>query len=161
MPSEGSAATKAADKRGEDMKPSGQITATLLVATLAAVGCSKSDETSQPKASSEYSAKATPVSMTNESSVAGDKGLNVTPKITGPVSFADGETAYKVGKFGEATQIFELYTVQKPENAWGHFMLGLSASKSGDPAKAEKAFDEALRIDPNHVKSLVNLSRVL
>jgi tetratricopeptide (TPR) repeat protein len=40
-------------------------------------------------------------------------------------------------------------------------MLGLSAWKAGDLPKAEGAFDEALSIDPDHVKSLVNLSRVL
>ena len=68
---------------------------------------------------------------------------------------------YKAGKYGEATEVFEQYTVEKPDNAWGHFMLGLSASKGGDPAKAEKAFEEAIRIDPKHVKSLLNLSRVL
>jgi len=40
-------------------------------------------------------------------------------------------------------------------------MLGLSAWKGGDLTKAEEAFEKALSIDPNHVKSLVNLSRVL
>ena len=35
------------------------------------------------------------------------------------------------------------------------------AWKSGDFAKSEQAFDKALSIDPRHVKSLVNLSRVL
>ena len=40
-------------------------------------------------------------------------------------------------------------------------MLGLSAWKSGDLAKSESAFEVALRIDPKHVKSYVNLSRVL
>ena len=40
-------------------------------------------------------------------------------------------------------------------------MLGLSASKGGDPKKAETAFEEALRIDPIHLKSLLNLSRLL
>ena len=39
-------------------------------------------------------------------------------------------------------------------------MLGLSAWKSGDLAKSEQAFEKALSIDPQHVKSLVNLSRV-
>jgi cytochrome c-type biogenesis protein CcmH/NrfG len=34
-------------------------------------------------------------------------------------------------------------------------MLGLSASKVGDTEKAEKAFDEALRIEPDHMKSLL------
>jgi tetratricopeptide (TPR) repeat protein len=40
-------------------------------------------------------------------------------------------------------------------------MLGLSAWKNGDRARSEAAFEKALSIDPRHVKSLVNLSRVL
>ena len=83
-----------------------------------------------------------------------------TPKITGPVSFADGEAAYQARKYSDATAIFEHYTGQRPGNAWGHYMLGLSAWKSGDLAKSEQAFEKALSIDPHHVKSLVNLSRV-
>jgi Tfp pilus assembly protein PilF len=40
-------------------------------------------------------------------------------------------------------------------------MLGLASWKTGDSKQAESAFEEALRIDPKHVKSLMNLSRVL
>jgi superkiller protein 3 len=40
-------------------------------------------------------------------------------------------------------------------------MLGLSASKAGDSARAEEAFGKALSIAPTHVGSLVNLSRIL
>jgi superkiller protein 3 len=63
-------------------------------------------------------------------------------------------------KYSDATAIFEHYTGQRPRNAWGHYMLGLSAWKSGDLAKSEQAFEKALNIDPHHVKSLVNSSRV-
>jgi len=143
------------------MRSNEKLTAALLVAALAGVGCSKSDERLQAKVDIPHSAKATPVSMVNTSPV-GDKGLDfTTTKPAGPVSFTDGEEAYKAGNFSEATRIFEQYTSEKPKNAWGHYMLGLSAWKSGDLAKAEKAFDESLSIDPNHLKSLVNLSRVL
>ena len=38
---------------------------------------------------------------------------------------------------------------------------GCRRGRAAIPPKAEKAFEEALRIDPNHLKSLVNLSRVL
>jgi tetratricopeptide (TPR) repeat protein len=38
---------------------------------------------------------------------------------------------------------------------------GCRHRKAGDPEKAEKAFEEAIRIDPKHVKSLLNLSRTL
>ena len=143
------------------MRTNGQITAALLVAALAAAGCSKSDGTSHTKApESQHNARTTPVSMTDKSSAmpTGDKGPDVS---TSKMSFADGEMAYQAGNYNEATKVFEHYTAQQPDNAWGHFMLGLSAWKSGDPAKAEKAFNEALLVDPDHVKSLVNLSRVL
>ena len=85
---------------------------------------------------------------------------NATPKITGPMSFADGQAAYQARKYSDATAIFDRYTTQRPANAWGHYMLGLSAWKSGDLAKSEQAFEKALSVDPHHVKSLVNLSRV-
>lgn len=139
------------------MTRNGKITATLLVAAIAAVGCTK-DQTSQTK-EQERSAKMVPVSMTK--SAADKPGDATAPKITGPVSYADGEALFQAGKYAEATQVFERYTSEKPNNPWGHFMLGLSESKVGDTEKAEKAFDEALRIDPDHMKSLLNLSRML
>jgi len=137
----------------------GKITATLLAAAIAAVGCTR-DKTSQSEnKESQRSAKVTPVSLPTPVS---DKSLNVTtPKVSGPVSYADGEALFQAGKYVEATNVFEQYTVEKPRNPWGHFMLGLSASKVGDTEKAEKAFDEALRIEPDHLKSLLNLSRML
>jgi Flp pilus assembly protein TadD len=143
------------------MRTNGQITAALLVAALAAAGCSKSDGTSQTKApESQVAVRTTPVSMTDTAFgiPVADKGIDVS---TLKMSFADGEMAYQAGDYAEATKVFEQYTADHPDNAWGHFMLGLSTWRGGDLAKSEKAFDEALRIDPDHVKSLVNLSRVL
>ena len=136
------------------MRPTRHVTAVLLLAAFAAVGCSKRE-----------SAQAKPVTTPRESLAlkqTDDEGFsaNATPKITGPVSFADGEAAYQAKKYSDAIAIFEHYTEQRPDNAWGHFMLGLSAWKGGDLAKAENAFEKALSIDPHHVKSLVNLSRV-
>jgi len=129
------------------------ITATLLAVAIAAVGCSK-DKTSQ------RTAKVVNVSMPTP---AADKPIDIrtAPKVTGPISYADGEALFQAGKYLEATNLFEQYTVEKPNNPWGHFMLGLSQSKVGDTEKAEKAFVEALRIDPDHLKSLLNLSRML
>ena len=40
-------------------------------------------------------------------------------------------------------------------------MHGLSSWKAGDPEQALSSFDEALRIDPQHRKSLLNSARVL
>src|SRR2546428_12242813 len=142
------------------MRRNEQMTAALLVAALAAFGCSKTDKTSQTQTQAQHPEQATPVSMTNDTT--GDKGLNTAAtKVVGPVSFADAEAAYQAGNFSEATNLFEQYTGEKPGNVWGHSLLGLSAWKRGDPAQAETACEEALRIDPDHTKSLVNLSRGL
>ena len=136
-------------------------TAMLLLAAFAAVGCSKHDDAPQTKTSDSKGAAQVknitptpplPTAPTDEEGFV----AKPTPETTGPVTFADGEAAYYAKKYSEATKIFERYTTQKPDNAWGHFMLGLSASKSGDLARAEKAFETALTIDPDHVK----LSRV-
>jgi tetratricopeptide (TPR) repeat protein len=134
------------------MKPTRDVTAVLLLIALAAVGCSKRSETVEAKAGSTASA-AKPVATSGSVP-------EVTPKISVAMSYADGEAAYQAKKYSEATAIFEHYTGQRPANAWGHYMLGLSAWKSGDLAKSETAFEKALSIDPQHVKSLVNLSRV-
>ena len=60
----------------------------------------------------------------------------------------------------EAAAKFTRYTENKPDNAWGQYMLGLAAWKAGDAERSEAAFRKALEIDPKHVTSWVNLSRV-
>jgi len=149
------------------MRPNGKAAAVLLLAALVAVGCSKRGDKPQAKAAvPQDSAQSNPIAAAGGSQVSketDEEGFtaDAKPSITGPVSFADGEAAYKAKQYTDATAIFERYTEQKPDNAWGHFMLGLSAWKGSDLPKAEKAFEAALAIDPDHLKSLVNLSRVL
>ena len=143
------------------MKPNRQVAAVVVLAC-AVVGCSKRGDSQNPKASESVQPKAT--EAVNPSPKAFDgEGFTGEPatSIAGPVSFADGEAAYQAKKYNEATRLFEQYTMRKPGNAWGHYMLGLSAWKSGDLVKSEGAFETALRIDPKHMKSLVNVSRVL
>jgi tetratricopeptide (TPR) repeat protein len=151
------------------MRSTRQITAVLVLAACAAVGCSKRGDTSQAKPEgSPEPAQAASVTIPSNAAAStpaqkDDEGFGevVKPKTAGPVSFADGEAAYQAKNYSAATTIFESYTGQRPDNAWGHFMLGLSAWKAGDHGKAEQAFETALSIDPDHLKSLVNLSRVL
>jgi tetratricopeptide (TPR) repeat protein len=145
------------------MRSKGEVAAVLFVVAVAAVGCSKNSQTKAQAAPDPATAPVTAPSESSASKQTDEEGLSVdvTPKVAGPVSFADGETAYHAKKYSEAAAIFESYTAQRPDNAWGHYMLGLSAWKSGDPGKAETAFDTALNIDPDHLKSLVNSSRVL
>jgi tetratricopeptide (TPR) repeat protein len=78
-----------------------------------------------------------------------------------PVSYEDAESAYRAGNYGDAAELFAAYVESKPDNPWGRYMLGLSAWKAGDLARAEQAFDEALTLDPTHLKSMLNSTRVL
>jgi tetratricopeptide (TPR) repeat protein len=98
--------------------------------------------------------------------VAADSGspsgtVTETTAATVPASYVDAEAAYAARKYGEAAELFGSYTRSNPENPWGHYMHGLSAWKSGDSEQAMASFDEALRIDPQHRKSLLNSARVL
>ena len=146
------------------MRATRHVTTILLTAALATGGCSKRSETSQTTGESMDSAKPKPVATTGElrESKPTDGGADaaVPAEIAAPMTFADGKAAYEARKYSDATAIFERYAGRRPDNAWGHYMLGLSAWKSGDLARAESAFGNALRIDPHHVKSHVNLSRV-
>jgi tetratricopeptide (TPR) repeat protein len=147
------------------MRSTRHITAVLLLAAIAAVGCSKREESSAASASPEGGA-VKPVATAGESPAPKPPDDAVLPaamtvETAVPATFADGKAAYGEKKYGDAAAIFEGYVARKPENAWGHYMLALSAWKSGDPAKAEGAFETALSIDPRHVKSYVNLGRVL
>jgi tetratricopeptide (TPR) repeat protein len=142
------------------MKPNGTVAAAVVLAC-AVVGCSKRGQSQ--KTTAEDSTQGKPIAASEPSKPFDGEGFvdTTVPKITGPVSFADGEAAYRAKNYAEAVTLFEAYTMRKPKNAWGHYMLGLSAWKSGDLVKSETALQTALGIDPMHMKSHVNLGRVL
>ena len=81
--------------------------------------------------------------------------------ISGPVTFEIADSAYRDRRYDDATTLFKAYTENRPSNPWGFYMLGLSSWKSGDRETAESAFVQALSLDSTHVKSHLNLSRVL
>ena len=138
------------------MKPNGKVRSWCCW-HVAVVGCSKRGETPQAKGTAQK-----PAANRSPSKQADGEGFDeaAAPKVASPASFAEGEAAYHA-KTTATRRDLQVYTTRRPENAWGHYMLGLSAWKNGDPAGASSAFEVALRIDPKHVKSYVNLSRVL
>ena len=85
----------------------------------------------------------------------------VTPTVPVNVSFAEAESVYNERRYADATVMFDAYVQRKPDNAYGHYMLGLSAWKAGELDRAVTAFERSLELDPKHVKTLLNLSRVL
>ncbi|MFC1573206.1 tetratricopeptide repeat protein [Candidatus Eisenbacteria bacterium] len=78
-----------------------------------------------------------------------------------PVSFAEAEAFYTDGNYDSAVAAFTTYVGQNPDNAWGHYMLGLSCWKAGKLSDAETALRGALERDSDHYKSHLNLARVL
>lgn len=140
------------------------VTALILLAAIGIVGCSKGSS-KKAKPVNDSAAAAKPVSAPISPPPSAPVGVppdasKASMTIPLSSSFDDGKVAYDAKNYKEATAIFEAYLERKPGNAWGYYMLGLSAWKSGDFPKSEKAFEKALSIDPNHVKSLVNASRL-
>ena len=109
----------------------------------------------RPHTSDANAAEVSPVSSESASA------STPTPAVTGPVSFDDANTAFKEKRYDEAARLFATYTTAKPDNVWGYYMLGLSAWKAGDRDRAVDAFRRALEQDSTHVKSHLNLTRVL
>ncbi len=90
-----------------------------------------------------------------------ERGSPVEPVVIGPVRFERAESSFTARRYEEAVGLFAVYTRDTPENPWGFYMLGLSTWKSGDRINAAQAFRKALELDSTHVKSRLNLSRVL
>jgi tetratricopeptide (TPR) repeat protein len=83
------------------------------------------------------------------------------PEPPKEVTYEVAETAFLGKQYDEAVDLFTRYCERKGENPWGFYMLGLSAWKAKNYDKAEVAFGQALALDQRHVKSWINLSRVL
>ena len=77
------------------------------------------------------------------------------------VSYGDAEGAFQAGSFGEAIDLFSIYTEEHPTNPWGHYMLGLSGWKAGHLDVAETHLLESIELAPEDARSRVNLARVL
>jgi len=115
------------------------------------------------KGSSHTATVAATVTTVDSTSPSLDSSVSASsrPLPPVPVSYEDAESAFKQGQYSDAAELFAAYIESKPENPWGRYMLGLSAWKAGDLARAEQAFDEALTLDPAHLKSMLNSTRVL
>ncbi len=143
------------------------VGAFLIVTYLTMAGCSDT-QTEQsrseigraptPPASAAPAYTVRPASMITETPVEPTPTKHVVPDN---VSYDDAESAFREKRYGEAVELFEVYAEKHSDNVWGHYMLGLSARRSGNSEQAEGAFETALEIDPQHVKTLINLSRVL
>lgn len=88
-------------------------------------------------------------------------GDSLVKTLDREVTYQEAEAAYTDRNYEEAVVLFMTYTDQHPGNAWGHYMLGLSAWKAGDLEEAEEGFRSAAKLDPKHLKTHRNLARML
>lgn len=128
----------------------------MVVAAYVIAACS--DRTPNQARASEARVVTQPTTDVPVASTSSEKPALV---ISGPVTFEMADSAYRERRYDDATTLFKSYTDSRPSNGWGFYMLGLSAWKAGDRAQAESAFVQALALDSTHVKSHLNLSRVL
>jgi tetratricopeptide (TPR) repeat protein len=69
--------------------------------------------------------------------------------------------AYKAGEFKAAAGMYRGLVTSTPDDAHGHYMLGLSSWKAGDFTGAKAALEKSIELDPQVPKAYFNLGRVL
>ena len=144
------------------------IAALVLLGFLAAAACSGSEKKGEQSRAGKPAVES-PSSATARSSEPVTELAATVPEESATsavepereVTFEEAESAFGDRRYDEASEMFASYAERRPENPWGHYMLGLSEWKAGRDGEAESAFERALELNPDHVKSLSNLSRVL
>src|SRR5262245_1292317 len=126
------------------------LTAVLVPLATACSDTGRTSTASTPDGSSSTATVSTGAIPSGASDSASPDGTG-RPVVAGTVvpSYADAERAFHRGRYEEAASMFQAYSESNPDNAWGHYMLGLSAWKTGDRTRALEAFDAALRIEPD------------
>jgi len=140
------------------------ICAVSLMLGLVAAGCGTDEDTYIQTSRTENPAQArtaTPAPVPEPAAAEIVESAPLVPEPPREVTYDEAETAYLDRNYDEAVELFTRYTSRKTGNPWGYYMLGLSAWKANKLDTAEDAFNRALVLDANHVKSYVNLSRVL
>lgn len=122
----------------------------------AVAACSDSDTSAQP--GTVAVADATPVAVSPP--MTGGNAEPAKPALTS-ISYADAESVFRKGRYGDAAEFFRVYVEEHPESGQGQYMLGLSAWKSGDHGTAVRALTRAVELDDESVKARTNLARVL
>jgi Flp pilus assembly protein TadD len=129
--------------------------ATAAFMALAIAGCGTDEETfSDTQLSRTTKSPATVVEKTP------------APPVPAPVpvveaTYENSEYAFLEGRYEDAFDLFTRYAQARATNPWGHYMLGMSAWKTGRHDAAEVAFTRAIELDSTLVKARINLARVL
>jgi Tfp pilus assembly protein PilF len=85
----------------------------------------------------------------------------VPPEGATEPTIENAQAALKDKRYLDAFDLFSAYVEAHPEKAWAHSMVGFSAWKAGLPEEAEAGFRAALERDPGHMRSRLDLARVV
>ncbi len=134
-----------------------------LALALLVAGCGKDKQTVSDNAiSANTETHTNPAPVVDATTPASpDAQVAFTPPSVNDITYEQSETAFLEGRYDEAVTLFTLYAERRPSNPWGHYMLGMSAWKSGRLDTAEHAFSQAVALDSTLVKGYLNLARVL
>jgi predicted Zn-dependent protease len=141
------------------MSKSIRFASAALVLAAFVAGCGTDEETLNQKTVSKNDTKTTPSTVV-ETTPEPAPPVAVTPPAV-EATYQNSETAFLEGRYDEAFDLFTIYTAKRSENPWGHYMLGMSAWKSGRLDEAQTAFTHAIELDSTLVKAHLNLARVL
>jgi Flp pilus assembly protein TadD len=143
------------------------LTALLAVATAACDSGVEETTTSRvraaPGASGTAPVRSTPRPDADPASAplrASSAGGQDSASAVGPVDWETAEAAWRGREYGRAAALFTAWSAERPGNAWGPYMVGLSLWKSGDLPGAEGALVQAVELDGEHRKAHLNLARV-
>lgn len=77
------------------------------------------------------------------------------------VRLTQARQIYAMGRYEEALPLLEALVVERPGYADLHNMLGVSHHHVGGWARAERAFQDALKINPQYAEAAMNLAVLL
>ena len=104
-----------------------------------------------------------PVSPGNPLTPAGESatlpGVPPDPERT-KSAWRDGVTLYNKGEYRGATDALRLASMGRDQDAYTHSLLGLALWKSGQAKSAEEALVRSASLNPDAIKTWINLARV-
>ncbi len=75
-------------------------------------------------------------------------------------AWSEGTALYTSRAYSDASGKLQLAAAGRPEDAYAHYLLGLSLWKGGSPQRAEPALERAAELGGGSIKTWINLARV-
>jgi Flp pilus assembly protein TadD len=75
-------------------------------------------------------------------------------------AWREGVELYDAGRFADASERLDVAAAGRPDDPYGHYLLGLALWKSGELDRAEEALARSAELYPGSVRTWTNLARV-